>query len=190
MYQPSKYLLRNAVILSLQMYIYRVVFPQLSNDSELAATIQYVDKDFAVVSLGDTGHLTIIPTKAQINDFVNLKSEKFSVGSCLNVTVKDPSSEELGGLPLVACKGQDQQVQSKSKESAQKHSLGAMVTAKVTKVKPLGVLVMLPSGTTGHIHVSEIEESPVVGILPTSSLRIGAEVQAKVIGGHAVRGNK
>ncbi|KAI7811133.1 protein RRP5 homolog [Triplophysa rosa] len=158
----------------------------LSNDSEHAATIQYIDKDFAVVSLGDTGHLTIIPAKTQLNDVVDLES--FSVGSCLNVIVKDPSREELGGLPLVACKGQDQQVKSKSK--AQMHSLGVMVTAKVTKLKPLGVLVMLPSGTTGHIHVSEIEESPVVGSLPTSSLKVGAEVQAKVIGGHTVRGNR
>ncbi|XP_056628224.1 protein RRP5 homolog [Triplophysa dalaica] len=162
----------------------------LSKNSELSATIQYIDKDFAVVSLGDTGHLTVIPTKTQLNDVVDLESKKFSIGSCLNVIVKNPSSEELGGLPLVACKGQDQQVKSKSKESAQKHSLGAMVTAKVTKLKPLGVLVMLPSGTTGHIHVSEIEESPVVGSHPTSSLKIGAEVQAKVIGGHTVRGNR
>lgn len=172
------------------MYFYCVVFPQLSNNSEHSATIQYIDKDFAVVSLGDTGHLTVIPAKTQLNDVVDLESKKFSIGSCLNVIVKNPSSEELGGLPLVACKGQDQQVKSKSIESAQKHSLGAMVTAKVTKLKPLGVLVMLPSGTTGHIHVSEIEESPVVGSHPTSSLKIGAEVQAKVIGGHTVRGNR
>lgn len=162
----------------------------LGKNSELAATIHYIDKDFAVVSLGDTGHLTVIPTKTQLNDVVNLELEKFSIGFCLDVIVKDPSSEELGGLPFVLCKGQDQHVKSKSKESAQKHSLGAMVAAKVTKVKPLGVLVTLPSGNTGHIHVSEIEDSPVVGSLPTSSLKIGAEVQAKVIGGHTVRGNK
>ncbi|XP_065151454.2 protein RRP5 homolog [Paramisgurnus dabryanus] len=162
----------------------------LRQGSELAATIQYIDEDFAVISLDDTGHLTVIPTKTHLNDFINLESKKYSVGFGLNVTVEDPGCEELGGLPLVVCKGQDEHAKSKGKGSAQAHSLGAVVTAKVTKVKPLAVLVTLPTGITGSIHVSEIEESPSVGSFPTSSLRVGTEVQARVIGGHAVRGHR
>ncbi|KAF4118411.1 protein RRP5 homolog [Onychostoma macrolepis] len=164
---------------------------KLEKDSKLTATIQYTDKDFAVISLGDTGHLTIVPTRAHINDILN--SKKFLIGSCLNVTVEEPSSEELEGLPLVVCekrnamRGTQKQEQSKSKST----NLGEVMTVTVKKVKPMDVLVMLPSGAAGSIHVSQIEESPVVGSFPTSSLNVGSEVVAKVIGGrNTVNGHK
>ncbi|XP_016120080.1 protein RRP5 homolog, partial [Sinocyclocheilus grahami] len=158
---------------------------KLEKDSKLTATMQYTDKDFAVISLGDTGHLSIIPTRTQINDILN--SKKIYVGSCLNVTVKEPSSEELGGLPLVTWqKSNAKREQSKSKSTG----LGEVMAVAVKKVKPMDVVVTLPSGTAGSIHVSQIEESPVVGSFPTSSLKVGSEVKARVIGGHTVRGHK
>ncbi|XP_051723103.1 protein RRP5 homolog [Ctenopharyngodon idella] len=163
----------------------------LTKDSKLSATIQYTDKDFAVISLGDTGHLTFIPLRAHVNNI--LDSKKCSVGSCLNVVVEDPSSEELGGLPLVAYQNSNaKHDETKSKSSGRSNDLilGEVMTVTVKKVKPTSVLVALPSGTTGNIHVSEIEESPAVGSFPTASLKIGTEVEARVIGGHTVRGNK
>lgn len=163
----------------------------MREDSKLTATVQYTDKDLAVISLGDTGHLTIIPLRTHLND--TLASKKFSVGSCLNVKVEDPSSEELGGLPLVAYQhpnAKHNQTKSKSNGQSRDLILGEVMTVKVKKVKPMSVLVTLPSGATGNIHVSEIKESPAVGSFPTSSLKIGTEVEARVIGGHTVRGNK
>ncbi|KAK7165863.1 hypothetical protein R3I93_005826 [Phoxinus phoxinus] len=163
---------------------------KLTQDSKLAATIQYTDKNFAVISLGDTGHLTIILLQTHLNSI--LDSKKFSVGSCLNVTVEDPSSEELGGLPLVAFQLPDtkhKQPKSKSRGPSRDLILGEVMTVTVKKLKPMNVLVTLPSGTTGSIHVSEIEESPAVGSFPTSSLKVGSEVEARVIGGHTVRGH-
>ncbi|XP_077102303.1 protein RRP5 homolog [Siphateles boraxobius] len=163
---------------------------KLTKDSKLSATIQYTDKDFAAVSLGDTGHLTIILLQTHLNNI--LDSKKFSVGSHLNVTVEDPSSEELGGFPLVAIQHPDtkhKQPKSKSQGPSRELILGEVMTVTVKKVKPMNVLVTLPSGTTGSIHVSEIEESPAVGSFPTSSLKVGTEVEARVIGGHTVRGH-
>lgn len=154
----------------------------MEKDSKLTATIQFTDKDFAVVSLDDTGHLTIIPTRSHINDILN--SEKFHLGYSLNVTVEEPSSEELGGLPLVACQKQSAKKQDKSTD------LGEVMTVTVNKVKPMDVVVMLPSGTTGSIHISQIEESPVVGSFSTSSLKVGSKVEARVIGARRVRGHK
>uniref|UniRef100_A0A673NID0 Protein RRP5 homolog n=1 Tax=Sinocyclocheilus rhinocerous TaxID=307959 RepID=A0A673NID0_9TELE len=163
---------------------------KLEKDSKLTATIQYTDKDFAVVSLGDTGHLTIIPTRTHLNDILN--SKKFLVGSCLNVTVEEPSSEELGGLPLVECQKQDatRGTQKREQRKSKSTDLGEVMTVTVKKVKPMDVVVMLPSGTAGSIHVSQIEESPVVGSFPTSSLKVGSKVEARVIGGHTVHGHK
>ncbi|XP_016326215.1 protein RRP5 homolog [Sinocyclocheilus anshuiensis] len=163
---------------------------KLEKDSKLTATIQYTDKDFAVVSLGDTGHLTIIPTRTHLNDILN--SKKFLVGSCLNVTMEEPSSEELGGLPLVECQKQDatRGTQKREQRKSKRTDLGEVMTVTVKKVKPMDVVVMLPSGTAGSIHVSQIEESPVVGSFPTSSLKVGSKVEARVIGGHTVHGHK
>ncbi|XP_051982643.1 protein RRP5 homolog [Xyrauchen texanus] len=164
----------------------------LEKASEHTSTIQYADRDFAVVSLGHTGHLTIIPLLTYLNDIYHHVSEKFSIGSHLNVTVLDPSSEELGGLPLVAyqnLKARPEQTRSNSKDSGP-HSIGEVMTVKIKKVKPMGLLVTLPSGTTGSIHVSEIEESPAIGSFPTASLKVGTEVKARVTGGRTVRGHK
>lgn len=157
----------------------------LTMGSSLTATIQYTDKDFAVISLGETGHLTIIPLQSHLNSILDPK--KFSVGCCLNVTVEDPSSEELGGLPLVAIHERNK---SKSKGPCHELILGEVMTVTVKRVRPMDVLVTLPSGNPGSIHVSEIEESPAVGSFPTSSLKVGTEVEARVIGGHTVRGHK
>ncbi|XP_067297092.1 protein RRP5 homolog [Pseudorasbora parva] len=163
----------------------------LTKDSILTATIQYIDKDFAVVSLDDTGHLTIIPLRSHLNNI--LDSKTFSVGSCLNVTVEDPSSKELGGLPLVSFhhpNAKHERTKSKSNGLSPDLVLGEVMTVTVQKLKPIDVLVTLPSGITGSIHVSEIVESPAVGSFPTSSLKIGEEVKARVIGGHKIRGHK
>lgn len=163
----------------------------MTKDYKLAATIQYTNKDFAVVSLGDTGHLTIILLQTHLNSI--LDSKKFSVGSHLDVTVEDPSSEELGGLPLVTFQHPEtkhKQPKSKSHRPSRDIILGEVMTVTVKKLKPMNVLVTLPSGTIGSIHVSEIEESPAVGSFPTSSLKVGSKVEARVIGGHTVRGHK
>ncbi|KAL0203123.1 hypothetical protein M9458_001141, partial [Cirrhinus mrigala] len=140
--------------------------------SKLTATIQYTDKDFAVVSLGDTGHMSIIPTHTHINDIFN--SNKFHVGSCLNVTVEETSSNELGGLPLVACQEENAKPEQSKSNSTDPEEV---VTGIVTKVKPTELLVTVLSGTKGTIHVSQIKESPEVGSLPT-------KVEARVIGGY------
>ncbi|XP_051559208.1 protein RRP5 homolog [Myxocyprinus asiaticus] len=192
----------NAVVLHvdlLKSHVHVSLLPKLTGKrktlekgSEHTATVQYTDRDFAVVSLGHTGHLTIIPILTYLNDIYHHVSEKFSIGSHLNVTVVDPSSEELGGLPLVAkqnLKTKPEQTRSNSKGSGL-HSNGEVMTVKIKKVKPMGLLATLPSGTTGSIHVSEIEESPAIGSFPTASLKVGTEVKARVTGGRTVRGHK
>ncbi|XP_052401989.1 protein RRP5 homolog isoform X1 [Carassius gibelio] len=163
---------------------------KLEKDSKLTATVQYTDKEFAVVSLADTGHLTIIPTRTHINDILN--SKKLLVGSCLNVTVKENSCEELGGLPLVECQKQNATGGTQKPEQSKFKStgLGEVMTVTIKKVKPMDVVVTLPSGTAGSIHVSQIEESPVVGSFPTSTLKVGSKVEARVIGAQTVHGHK
>ncbi|XP_043108470.1 protein RRP5 homolog [Puntigrus tetrazona] len=156
---------------------------KLEKGSKLSATIQFTDKDFAVVSLGDTGHLTIISTHLHINDVLN--SKKFIVGSSLDVTVEEPSCEALGGLPLA-----EYQKENERKGRSTSTGVRELMTVKVKKVKPMEVTVTLPSGTTGSVHVSQISESPAVGSFPTSTLKIGSEVKARVIGARSVHTRK
>ncbi|TRY56198.1 hypothetical protein DNTS_002546 [Danionella cerebrum] len=145
---------------------------KLAQNSTLTATIQFTDEDFAVISLGDTGHLTIVPTRAHLNSIFN--PTRFSVGSSLNVIVKEVESEKLGGLPLVSCQTLNtchEQIKAKNQNLSHISKIGELFMVKVKKVSPMGVLVTLPSGTLGNIHVSEVMESPVVGSFPTSSLK-------------------
>ncbi|KAG9262427.1 hypothetical protein AMEX_G24199 [Astyanax mexicanus] len=163
----------------------------LEKGSQHTATVQYVDKDFAVISLGDTGHLTVISSTSHLNEVFRFESEKLSVGSTLPVTVTKLKCKDLGERVLVTVTGKPgpttrQRTTSESLTPKHSYNIGDVVTAKIRTIKPTHVLVDLKDGVSGSIHVSEIQESPEVGSFPTSSLRVGTEVKARVIGGREV----
>lgn len=152
-----------------------------------------MDKDFAVISLGDTGHLSVISAAAHLNGTFSFESEKLSVGRDVTVSITEPSSEHLGGRALV-----DYQLSGKTcKRSTPQHGgekckyrIGDFVTVKIKTIKPLCVLVTLPDGVTGSVHVSQIHESPRVGGFPTSALKVDAEVKGRVIGAREFRSHR
>uniref|UniRef100_W5KDC8 Programmed cell death 11 n=1 Tax=Astyanax mexicanus TaxID=7994 RepID=W5KDC8_ASTMX len=168
---------------------------KLEKGSQHTATVQYVDKDFAVISLGDTGHLTVISSTSHLNEVFRFESEKLSVGSTLPVTVTKLKCKDLGERVLVTVTGKPgpttrQRTTSESLTPKHSYNIGDVVTAKIRTIKPTHVLVDLKDGVSGSIHVSEIQESPEVGSFPTSSLRVGTEVKARVIGGREVHAHK
>ncbi|KAJ8365798.1 hypothetical protein SKAU_G00146290 [Synaphobranchus kaupii] len=172
----------------------------LHADSKPLATVEYVDQDFAVISLGDTGHLTIVHTIKHLNEFL-IESEKLRAGKTFTVTVIEPSCEEVGGLPLVA-RGSVKSTKAKCERTVSvsdtkipkglKHGyhVGATVTGTVKSVRPTTVLVSLDEGVLGDIHVSEIKDVVKPGSFPTSSLVVGSAVTARIIGGKEARSRK
>lgn len=169
-------------------------FLQLIKDSKHTATVQFMDKDFAVISLGDTGHMAVIPTTTHLNESFSFESEKLSVGRDLSVTITEPSSERLGGRALVdyqlTPKKCERSTSSQSRGEEHKYKIGDFVTAKVKTIKPLCVLVTLPDGVTGTVHVSQLHKSPKVGGFPTSALKVGTEVKGRVIGAREISSHK
>ncbi|XP_030636412.1 protein RRP5 homolog [Chanos chanos] len=164
----------------------------LEKDSQHEATVQYVENEFAVISLAETGHLTVISTTSHLNETFRFKAEKLAVGRTLAATVTDLSSEGLGGLPLVTWDFDVKRARtiSGSKGVKHKYKVGDVVTGAVKSIKPLNVLVTLPGEVTGSVHVTEVQTSPKVGSFPTSSLKVGSKVKARVIGGREVRSHK
>lgn len=164
----------------------------MEKDSQHPATVQYVDKDFAVISLDETGHLTVISTTTHLNETFRFDSEKLRVGINLTVTVTDPNCEDLGARPLVAWSLVTTKRECTTSEyRGRKHhyKVGDLVTAKVKTVKPSHVLLELKRGVIGTVHVSQIQEISNVGSFPTSSLKVGTEVKGRVIGAREVRGH-
>nr|XP_023653770.1 protein RRP5 homolog isoform X1 [Paramormyrops kingsleyae]XP_023653779.1 protein RRP5 homolog isoform X1 [Paramormyrops kingsleyae] len=165
---------------------------KLNAGAKLSATVQYVERDFAVISLGDSGHLTIVHTTVHLNDTFRFKSEKMAVGRTLNVTVKEARCEDLGGLPLVSWTSVSASTPSREKKAipegvavSRKHTYkkGDVLTGTVKSVKPLCVFVSLPGGVRGSIHVSQIQETfKKACSFPTASLKKGKTVTARVIG--------
>uniref|UniRef100_A0A4W4H4K7 S1 motif domain-containing protein n=1 Tax=Electrophorus electricus TaxID=8005 RepID=A0A4W4H4K7_ELEEL len=163
---------------------------KLDKCSRHTATVEYADEDFAVISVGNTGHLTVVSTTTHLNETFRFESEKLSVDRNLTVTVTEPSCEDLGGQCLVTWQLRGTRHERGTSESkGQKHCYDVgLVAAEVKAIKPLHVLVTLPDGDLGSVHVSQIHESPRVGSFPTSSLKIGSKVKARFIGSHEVRG--
>ncbi|XP_029285082.1 protein RRP5 homolog isoform X2 [Cottoperca gobio] len=160
----------------------------LAEGSKYTVMVQYVDKDFAVLSLDDTAQLTAIQTSNHLNEIFLSESEKLKAGMSLAVEVIEPSCQELQGLPLVSWERSGpkrQRTISENLTSSKGHCFGDIVRGKVRTVKPTSVLVTLEDGSTGSVHVSEVVEVTKVcrGSFPTSSVKVGSEVTARVIGG-------
>lgn len=150
--------------------------------------VQYIDKDFAVVSLDDTAQLTVIQTSSHLNDIIPSESEKLKVGGILEVEVLEPSCEELQGLPLVSWERsatRRQRTASEHQSGSRGHRFGEILQGTVQTIKPTCIQLVLEDGSMGSVHVSEVVEAGEVrlGSFPTSSVKVGSVVTARVIGG-------
>ncbi|KAK2815754.1 hypothetical protein Q5P01_026221 [Channa striata] len=160
----------------------------VTEGSKYTAIVQYVDKDFAVISLDDTAQMTVIQTRCHLNEILLNESETLKAGISLTVRVIEPSCEELQGLPLVSWERdapKRQRTTSENQTSFKGHCFGDLVQGKVRTVKPTSIQVTLDDGSTGSVHVSEVVELGDVrrGSFPTSSVKVGSVVTARVIGG-------
>uniref|UniRef100_A0A3B3XKF5 Protein RRP5 homolog n=1 Tax=Poecilia mexicana TaxID=48701 RepID=A0A3B3XKF5_9TELE len=109
-------------------------------------------------------------------------------GMTLTVEVVEPSCEQLEGLPLVLWKGsarKRQRTASENQADSSGHRFGEVLQGKVRSVKPTYIQVALEDGSMGSVHVSQVVEPAAVkmGSFPTSTVRVGSTVKARVIGG-------
>ncbi|XP_068606968.1 protein RRP5 homolog [Brachionichthys hirsutus] len=161
----------------------------LTEGSKHAATVQHVDADFAVISIGDTAQLTVIQARCHLNDVFLSESEELRPGSSLPVEVLERSCEGMRGLPLVSWERSapknSRRATSGSQAGSRGHRVGDILQGKVQAVKPTSVLVTLEDGSTASVHVSEVLEVADVrqSSFPTSKLKVGSVVTGRVIGG-------
>ncbi|XP_046899644.1 protein RRP5 homolog isoform X2 [Hypomesus transpacificus] len=154
--------------------------------AKYTARVQHADKDFAVISLGDTAQLTVVQTTNNLNDSFRFETEKLLPGRFLAVSVTDPSCEDLEGLPLVEWDSKVQRGAAADQAGPRgtgRHRYGDLVKGKVKAVRPTCVQVELEGGATGSVHVSEVQDGACLGTFPTSAVKLGSEVTARVIGG-------
>uniref|UniRef100_A0A671UEH3 Protein RRP5 homolog n=1 Tax=Sparus aurata TaxID=8175 RepID=A0A671UEH3_SPAAU len=157
----------------------------LTEGSKYTALVQHIDKDFAVISLHDTAQLTVIQTRSHLNEIFLSESNKLKTGMSLSVEVIEASCQELQGLPLVSWQRSAPNRPRTTSENQKGHQFGDIVQGKVKTVKPASIQVTLEDGSTASVHVSEVKEATgvIVGSFPTSSVKVGSTVTARVIGG-------
>lgn len=167
----------------------------LTEGSKYAATVQFVDKDFSVLSLGDTSQVTVIQTHSHLNEVQLHQSERLKSGMNVNVEIIDLACEALQGLPLVSWEcntSKRQRTISETLTTTKGNCFGDIVKGTVCSVKPTCIQVRLENGVVGSVHVSEVLELEKVGLgsFPTSSVKVGSEVTARVIGGREVTSHR
>uniref|UniRef100_A0A3B3VN23 Protein RRP5 homolog n=1 Tax=Poecilia latipinna TaxID=48699 RepID=A0A3B3VN23_9TELE len=188
----------NAVVLNVDILstcVHVSVLPKLlgkkkslNKGSDCCAVVQFVDRDFAVVSLNDAAQLTLLQTCGHPNEVTLSGADRLKAGMTLTVEVVEPSCEQLEGLPLVLWKGSAPKRQRRASENqadSSGHRFGEVLQGKVRSVKPTYIQVALEDGSTGSVHVSQVVEPAAVklGSFPTSTVRVGSTVKARVIGG-------
>lgn len=159
--------------------------------------VQHITEHFAIASLLETAQLAAVPIACHFNDTFRFDSEKLRVGQTVSVTLKAVKENHHGVLLAVqgpAKKNVFVRVRNESETAleemlpAVKHSLspGDLVTGTVKSVKPTHVTVAIDDKLTGSIHASRILDEVPIGSFPTSTLKTGQKVTARVIGGRDV----
>ncbi|XP_053167847.1 protein RRP5 homolog [Hemicordylus capensis] len=189
--------LKSKVCVSLRDELLSPKPKKLTKNSQHPAIVQYVAMEHAVVSLVGTGQLLAIPVASHFNDTFRFDSEKLKVGQSVTVVLKTEQEADHGIL-LAAQSPTKRKNMIRSRHESEtledtvsmvKHSLclGDVVKGTVKSVKPTHALVAIDDKLTGSIHASQILDDVPIGTFPTSKLKVGQEVSARVIGGRDIR---
>uniref|UniRef100_A0A8C4WBQ8 Protein RRP5 homolog n=1 Tax=Gopherus evgoodei TaxID=1825980 RepID=A0A8C4WBQ8_9SAUR len=184
--------LKSTVHVSLREELLNPKAKRLMENSQHPAVVQHVAEEFAIASLVETGQLTAIPVASHFNDTFRFDSEKLKVGQTLSVTLKTVLTGDHGVLLAVQGPAKKRAFIRSWKESetgeegltAVKHSLclGDVVKGTVKSVRPTYVTVAIDDKLMGSIHTSQILDEVPIGSFPTSRLKAGQKVTARVIG--------
>ncbi|XP_040848106.1 protein RRP5 homolog [Ochotona curzoniae] len=179
---------------------------KLKRGSEHQAIVEHLEESFAIASLVGTGHLAAFSLSSHLNDTFHFDSEKLQVGQGVSLTLKTTEPGVTGFLLAVEGPAAKRTMRQSRKDSEmvdedeevdpaltvgslKKHtlSIGDKVTGTVKAVKPTHVVVTLEDGIIGCIHASHILDDVPVGTSPTTTLKVGKTVTARVIGGRDVK---
>uniref|UniRef100_A0A8C6N5J9 Protein RRP5 homolog n=1 Tax=Mus spicilegus TaxID=10103 RepID=A0A8C6N5J9_MUSSI len=192
---------------------------KLRKSSRHQGIVQHLEESFAVASLVETGHLVAFSLISHLNDTFHFDSEKLRVGQgvCLTLKTTEPGvtglilavegpASKRTRMPVqrdsetVDDKGEEKEEEEEEEKeeenltvkSKKRHSLaiGDKVTGTIKAVKATHVVVTLADGFVGCIHASRILDDVPVGTSPTTTLKAGKKVTARVIGGRDVKTSK
>ncbi|XP_020823426.1 protein RRP5 homolog isoform X1 [Phascolarctos cinereus] len=189
--------LKSEVHVSLRQELVNRKAKQLKKDTEHRAVIEHLEKTFAIASLVETGQLVAFPVTFHLNDTFRFDSEKLQVGQRVSLIIKSTKPCDIGlflavessvkkrtpVLPSVVPEpaGEELEVVSTLLEKPTL-PIGEMVTGIVKSIKATHVVVTLENGLVGCIHASQILDDVPLGSQPTTKLKVGKSVTARVIG--------
>ncbi|XP_063163179.1 protein RRP5 homolog isoform X1 [Candoia aspera] len=193
-------LLQSKIYVSLREELLSPKTKKLILNSQYEAVVQHVATEHAVVSLVGIGQLIAIPVAFHLNDTFRFDSEKLKMGQSVKVVLKNIQLGDHGMLLAVQGSGKRKSVIRSRHESetledtslVMKHlsSLGDIVKGTVKSVKPTHVLVAFNDQLTGSIHASQILDDVPKGTFPTSLLKVGQKITARVIGGRDIKSHR
>lgn len=186
---------------------------QLRKSSRHQGIVQHLEESFAVASLVETGQLVAFSLISHLNDTFHFDSEKLCVGQgvCLTLKTTEPGVTGLilavegpaSKRTMTPARRDSETVDDKGEEEEgeegdltvrpkKRHSLaiGDKVTGTIKSVKATHAVVTLDDGFVGCIHASRILDDVPVGTSPTTTLKVGKKVTARVIGGRDVKTSK
>ncbi|XP_070608916.1 protein RRP5 homolog isoform X2 [Erythrolamprus reginae] len=193
-------LLKSKIYVSLREELLSLKGKKLILNSQHEAVVQHVATEHAVVSLFGTGHLIAIPVASHLNDTYRFDSEKLKIGQLVKVVLKSIKIADHGMVLALQSSGKKKNIIRSRHESEtledtslatkQLPSSGDIVSGIVKSVKPTHVLVGFNDKLIGSIHASQILDNVTIGTFPTSLLKVGQKITARVIGGRGVKSHK
>ncbi|XP_013924129.1 PREDICTED: protein RRP5 homolog isoform X1 [Thamnophis sirtalis] len=192
-------LLKSKIYVSLREELLSLKAKKLILNSQYEAIVHHVATEHAVVSLLGTDQLTAIPVASHLNDTFRFDSEKLKTGQSVKVVLKSTqigdhgmvlAMQSSGKKCVIRSRHESETLEDTSLATKQLPSSGDIVRGIVKSVKPTHVLVAFNDRLTGSLHASQILDDVTIGTFPTSLLKVGQKITARVIGGRGIKSHK
>ncbi|CAA7399281.1 unnamed protein product [Spirodela intermedia] len=171
----------------------RESFMDLQLHQTVEGIVEIVKENYMVLSIPACnyaiGFASIIDYNTQ-----KLPCSNFVNGQSVSATVAAlPGPSTLGRL-LLLLKSMSavSELSSKRAQEGSSYSVGSLVDAEITEIKPLEVHLNLGGSCRGRIHVTEVFDDKVSMENPFSSLRVGQILRARIVAKnqHSIKSRK
>ncbi|KAF6168945.1 hypothetical protein GIB67_038442 [Kingdonia uniflora] len=144
--------------------------------------VEIVKENYLVLSLPDFNHAIGFASVTDYNTS-KLPHKHFSHGQSAVATVVAVSDPSTGGKLLLLLKSLFEVEESSSSKRAKKKSscsVGSLVEAEITDIKPLELRLKFGIGFRGRVHITEVNNVNMED--PFSKYKIGQQITAKIVG--------
>ncbi|XP_024021580.1 rRNA biogenesis protein RRP5 isoform X2 [Morus notabilis] len=146
------------------------------------AVVEMVKENYLVLSIHECNYALGYASKFDYNSQMSPQKQFLNGQSVMATVMALPSPSTMGRLLLLLNSiGEPGTSSSKRAKKKSSYTLGSLVQAEITEIRPLELRLKFGVGFHGRLHITEVYDDNVLEN-PFSNFRVGQTVTAKIVG--------